>query len=286
MRDTAYQSLLKSRRQQIHGRIAAALEAEFAEIAEAEPETVAQHYTLAGLAAEAVPWWLKAGQRAMTRSANREAAAHFAKGLELVASLPASETRLQAGAFTADGNGLGPDPRQRLGPIRRSCRRFRRRGNLPSGSGTRPSCSLRCAARARCRTISGDLRAAETLAMQCQTLGTGTRTGYPAIPATCWKRTISSGASTSISATTRPARRMPSYGLATYDYERHRHLAWGYTGHDPGVCCRSFSRTDALHMRQAGPERSSSRAKPSPWPSAIRIRSPGAGADGASASST
>ena len=34
VRDTAYQSLLKSRRQQIHGRIAAALEAEFADIAE------------------------------------------------------------------------------------------------------------------------------------------------------------------------------------------------------------------------------------------------------------
>ena len=31
-----------------------------------------------------------------------------------------------------------------------------------------------------------------------------------------------------------------SHGMAIYDYERHRHLAWGYTGHDPGVCCRSF----------------------------------------------
>ena len=51
VRDTAYQSLLKSRRQQIHAKIAAALEAEFADVAETEPETVAQHYTLAGLAA-------------------------------------------------------------------------------------------------------------------------------------------------------------------------------------------------------------------------------------------
>lgn len=95
MRDTAYQSLLKSRRQQIHAKVAAALEAEFAEIAEAEPETVAQHYTLAGLAAEAASWWLTAGKRAMARSANREAATHFGKGLELVVTLPASETRLR-----------------------------------------------------------------------------------------------------------------------------------------------------------------------------------------------
>ncbi len=39
VRDTAYQSLLKSRRQHIHGRVAAELEAKFADIAENEPET-------------------------------------------------------------------------------------------------------------------------------------------------------------------------------------------------------------------------------------------------------
>ena len=50
VQDTAYQSLLKSRRQQIHAIIASELEAQFREIAEAEPETLAHHYTAAGLA--------------------------------------------------------------------------------------------------------------------------------------------------------------------------------------------------------------------------------------------
>ena len=110
VRDTAYQSLLKSRRQHIHGRIAAVLEAEFTDIAETEPETVAQHYTLAGMAAQAVPCWLEAGQRALKRSAAHEAAALFARGLELVASLPASEARLrqELALHTAMGSALIP----------------------------------------------------------------------------------------------------------------------------------------------------------------------------------
>ena len=95
VQDTAYQSLLKSRRQQIHAIIASKLEAQFREIAEAEPETLAHHYTAAGLAEQAVAYWLKAGQQALKRSANREAVAHLGKGLELVASLPDSEGRLR-----------------------------------------------------------------------------------------------------------------------------------------------------------------------------------------------
>ena len=95
VQDTAYQSLLKSRRQQIHASIASELEAQFPEIVEAEPETLAHHYTAAGLTEQAVAYWLKAGQQALKRSANLEAVAHLGKGLELVASLPDSEDRLR-----------------------------------------------------------------------------------------------------------------------------------------------------------------------------------------------
>ena len=151
-------------------RIAAALEAEFADIAETEPETVAQHYTLAGLAAEAVPWWLKAGQRAMTRSANREAAAHFAKGLELVASLPASETRLrqELSLRTAMGSALIPakgwgDPEV--------LHAFSTARELAERLGDKAQLFAAVRGESACRTISGHLRAAETLALQCQTLG-------------------------------------------------------------------------------------------------------------------
>jgi predicted ATPase len=84
VQDAAYSTLLRSRRQQLHARIAAILESKFPETVAATPEILAQHYTLAGSAAQAVPCWLKAGQAALNRSTLTEAIGHLTKGLGLV----------------------------------------------------------------------------------------------------------------------------------------------------------------------------------------------------------
>src|SRR5262249_42715535 len=55
--EVAYQSLLKSTRQQFHQRIAQVLEAQFPDTVETQPELLAQHYTEAGLTAQAVGYW-------------------------------------------------------------------------------------------------------------------------------------------------------------------------------------------------------------------------------------
>src|SRR4029077_10479281 len=54
VRDAAYESLLKSRRQQLHGQIARALEERFADIVASQPEIVAHHFTEAGLVDPAI----------------------------------------------------------------------------------------------------------------------------------------------------------------------------------------------------------------------------------------
>jgi TOMM system kinase/cyclase fusion protein len=95
IQDAAYQSLLRSTRQQHHQRIAQVLEARFPEIVEAQPELVAHHYTEAGLSAPALPYWQRAGQRAIERYANLEAVAHLSKGLEVLATLPETPERTQ-----------------------------------------------------------------------------------------------------------------------------------------------------------------------------------------------
>ena len=69
------------------------LEREFAETVEARPELVARHYTEASLAAQAVGYWLNAGERAVQLSANVGALAHLNKGLELLRVLPANRDR-------------------------------------------------------------------------------------------------------------------------------------------------------------------------------------------------
>jgi predicted ATPase len=95
VQDTAYQSLLKSKRQQLHQQIAQVLEERFPETKETQPELVAHHYTEAGLIAQAIPYWQQAGQRASQRSAYMEAISHLTKGLEVLKTLPDTPERVQ-----------------------------------------------------------------------------------------------------------------------------------------------------------------------------------------------
>jgi class 3 adenylate cyclase/tetratricopeptide (TPR) repeat protein len=88
IQDAAYQSLLLSRRRQCHGAIAEALERDFSEIAESQPELIAQHYTAAEMPERAIPFWLRAGERSRARLAVLEAIGHFERGLELARRLP------------------------------------------------------------------------------------------------------------------------------------------------------------------------------------------------------
>jgi predicted ATPase/class 3 adenylate cyclase len=95
IQDAAYQSLLRSTRQQYHQQIAQVLEARFPGLVETHPELVAQHYTAAGCAEQAVRYWQQAGQHASDRSANVEAISHFSAGIELLKSLPETLTHTQ-----------------------------------------------------------------------------------------------------------------------------------------------------------------------------------------------
>jgi class 3 adenylate cyclase/predicted ATPase len=88
VQEVAYQSLLRSRRRELHLRIAEALETGFPQTARDAPELVAHHWTEAGDAQRAVAGWLAAGQRASERSEYREAIAHLSRGLELARGLP------------------------------------------------------------------------------------------------------------------------------------------------------------------------------------------------------
>jgi class 3 adenylate cyclase/tetratricopeptide (TPR) repeat protein len=93
VQDTAYQSLLKSKRQQLHKQIAQVLAERFSETKETQPELLAHHYTEAGLITQAIPYWQQAGQRASQRSAYMEAVSHLTKGLEVLKLLPDTPER-------------------------------------------------------------------------------------------------------------------------------------------------------------------------------------------------
>jgi predicted ATPase len=95
IQDAAYASLLRSTRQLVHQQVAQLLETRFPEIVETQPELVAQHYTAAGCAEQAVPYWQRAGQQASDCSANLEAVSHLTTGIELLKALPETPERTQ-----------------------------------------------------------------------------------------------------------------------------------------------------------------------------------------------
>jgi Asp-tRNA(Asn)/Glu-tRNA(Gln) amidotransferase A subunit family amidase len=127
VRDAAYESLLKSRRQVLHRRIADTLRDRFQTIAETQPEVVAHHFTQAGLSEAAIEWWGKAGDRALDRSANDEAIAHLEKAISLAEGLadgPAQRLlrlRLQTTYGHALLHGRGHSQPETIAAFSRAC---------------------------------------------------------------------------------------------------------------------------------------------------------------------
>jgi class 3 adenylate cyclase/predicted ATPase len=95
VQDAAYQSLLKSKRQQLHARIARVLEERFPDTAMNRPELLAHHFAEADLRFQAVSYYRQAGETAITRSAYTEAIGHLNAGLELSKALPDDAERAQ-----------------------------------------------------------------------------------------------------------------------------------------------------------------------------------------------
>lgn len=113
VQDAAYDSLLTSRRETLHGAIVSVLQDRFPTVAQAEPELLARHASAAGQPRVAIPYWRRASELAVQRLALQEAAAHLDAGLRACACLPASsernqiELQLQASLGTAHMLGRG-----------------------------------------------------------------------------------------------------------------------------------------------------------------------------------
>jgi tetratricopeptide (TPR) repeat protein len=128
----AYQSLLLSRRRHYHAQIAQVLERQFPETAESQPERVARHYTAAELPEQAIPYWLRAGERALARFAFHEPAAYLERGLQLARALPESEVRSR---HILDLLLVLGDTRTRIGPYREALPIYKEAWSLAQKAG-------------------------------------------------------------------------------------------------------------------------------------------------------
>ena len=235
IQDAAYENLLKSRRQVLHRRTGEVLRDQFATTAAAEPELLAHHFTQAGLTEAAIEWWGKAGQRSLERSANVEAAAHFARGLTLIQDLPQSEDRLRLeiqfqtaiGVTMMATKGWGaPEVLQAYSAAKILCERL--------GDPSELFTVLR--GEGQYRMISGNLRAADELARQCMQLAENAADPAFILEAhhLFWSNSLYMGDYAA-------AEFHANEGIARYDPVEHHPLTYKYSGHDPGVCCRASS---------------------------------------------
>ena len=96
IQEVAYESMLRTRRSQLHMQIAEVLETTFPTTAETEPEVLARHYSIAKMIEPAIAYWRRAGEMSADASANIEAVSHYENALELLESMPESTARDQS----------------------------------------------------------------------------------------------------------------------------------------------------------------------------------------------
>jgi predicted ATPase len=241
VQDAAYQSMLKSRRQRHHARIADVLEAQFPEIA--EPELLAHHYTEAGRVGQAIDYWSKAGQRAMQRSAHVEAEGHLRKGLELLAGLPETAARHRREIALQNTLGVCLMPTRGFGNPDVAAA-FTRAAEICQLVDDARGLFVALRGKGQYNMISGDMQTARDDTRRILALGKRMDDHSFLIEAhhLGWSALCFTG-------DFRTAQRHAEEGIARYERERDHHLTYVYSGHDPGMCCRAFG---SLSLGQMG----------------------------------
>ncbi len=232
IQDTAYQSLLKSKRQQLHQQIAQALEEQVLETKETQPELLAHHYTEAGLIAQAILYWQKAGERASQRSANVEAIGHLASALNLLNTLPDTPERAQQelalqialGAPLIATKGYAAPEMERV---------YTRAWEICQQVGQTPQLFPVLEGLRVFYFVRAELKRTRQLSEQLLTLAQNFQE-----PALLVEAHMALGVTLMFLGEFALAREHSEQGIALYDPLRHRSLAFLY-GQDPGVVCLS-----------------------------------------------
>ena len=230
VQDAAYGTLLRSKRQELHARVATALEQRFPDLVERQPELLAHHLTAAGDIDRAVDQWLKAGQYAAARLARLEAIRHFDRGLATLALLqegPARdgrETELQLARglslFTAKGF-ISAE----------AAEAYARARELAERRGDAYQLFTAVFGLWQSTTSAGRILDCHGLSDRLQQLTADNADSELRLQAhhSAWTTHLFAG---------RPAaaREHCNEGRRLYNPERHQHHRLLYGGHDPGVC--------------------------------------------------
>jgi len=241
VQDAAYQSLLKSRRQQHHARIGDVLQVQ--SFGAVEPELIAYHFTEAGRIEQAIDYWLKAGQRAMQRSAHVEAERHLRVGLELLAGVPETTARHHREITLQNTLGVCLMPTRGFGNPDVAAA-FNRAAEICTHVDDDQGLFIALRGKGQYHMISGDLKTARKDVHRILEIAEQEGNHDFLIEAhhLGWSTLCFTGEF-------RSAERHAQEGISQYERERDHHLTYTYSGHDPGMCARAFG---SLSLAQLG----------------------------------
>jgi predicted ATPase len=203
-------------------------------VAATQPELLAHHYTEAGMAAQAIPYWQRAGQRAVERSANAEAIGHLTRGLALLPQLPEGPQRMQlelalqitlGAPLMATRGYAAADVEKVFGRARELCRQL----------GEHPQLFTAIRGLRTFYQIRGDLPT--TYELSGQLLRLAERVQDPAL---LLEAHYALGAALFWMGRFQPAHEHFERVIALYDPQQHRSHAFVY-GNDPGVVGYSYT---------------------------------------------
>jgi predicted ATPase len=230
IQDAAYATLLRSRRVDLHARIAGLLEERFPETVDSQPELLARHFSEAGLTDKAITYWLQAGERAAKRSANLEAVAHYRRGLDIVETLGdlSGREELKLRLLIAFGLAL-MNTRSTTDPEIASM--YERARCLASKIG-RPADLFKAVWGSWMTAVTGgDMPAIQRLIDELFEIAATQDDSGLLLQAhhAAWTSIVQQGDMAA-------ARKHAEAGLAIYQQDSHGHHAHIFGGHDPGEC--------------------------------------------------
>ena len=230
--EVAYRSLMQERRRAIHGRIVEAIEQLYHGRLGEHVELLGHHALLGEMWEKAMEYLHQAGKKATARSANSEAITCFEQALEALKYLPESGQTLEKAinirvdlgpALIAKRGFASAEAEENYTRARDLCERLENPPQLfPVLFGL-----------ARMHDVRGELKIGSDLGKQLLSLAE--RSQEPALLLEAhhelWANMLMLGELIS-------ARTHLDQGFVLYDAEKHKHHAFVYAGHDPGVCCR------------------------------------------------
>lgn len=244
----AYESLLRERRRAVHVQLIDIIETRYANRLDEHVERLAHHALGAEERLKAVRYLYRSAGKAMHRSAHPQAIRYLKQGLDLIGALPDARERLKQELNYQKAIGVAMMAAKGWA-AEEVLDAYTRAQVLCEDLGDERELFIALRGEGQYRMIGGQSEIARRLGHRC--IGLAERSKDVGVHIEThhlfWTNSFFMGEYAE-------AGSHCATGISLYQRERDHALTYVYSGHDPGVCCRTFSAL--IHCLSGHPDRS------------------------------